>query len=669
MGRVASDPSGGRPATLIVFISAVIAIGLVVIGHSLAVLDVSLQSLEWVGLGGLAILAGCFALKVPGVPVYLSISDAVFITSALLFGPAPATITIAVDSFIVSLRRRNDGRQLLFNSTSSALALWCGAHVYYVLTRQNPLSPGSPSLDATIIAPIACLAAVYFLLNSGLTAVAVALSKGISAFSVWRQHFAVISLNYLAAASAAFVFVMLVSHVGMLAIAAVVPMVLVCHVAMRSSLGRVDDAQRHLTRVNQLYLSTISALSTAIEAKDGVTSDHIQRVQAYAMGLARGLEVNEPAMLQAIEAAALLHDTGKLAIPEHILNKPGKLTEGELQTMRSHVTVGADILSTIDFPYPVVPIVRAHHENWDGSGYPDGLRGEEIPIGARILSVVDCFDALISDRPYRPAMAEAAALDVIVGRRGTMYDPKVVDTFLSVYKDVDIPTPRPQLQAVVHNIRNRATTVAPDGPAAATTSTPPAVQTPSDDLFGFVSLARFTSGSATVRDVGAFAWSQLRHFAPRVTAALFVVDESKVSLVAQHIAGPAADRVPLMTIGVGERISGWVAANRRSMTDADAALELGKGCDAGLRFALSTPLVADGGLVGVLTLYGPEPLGHQLALSLEMIGPHLAKAVASAVAAQAMHPSVADQSAPHARASARLLRSSDHVASSRVRTH
>ena len=156
--------------------------------------------------------------------------------------------------------------------------------------------------------------------------------------------------------------------------------------------------------MDHLYLSTVETLAMAIDAKDDVTHNHVRRVQAYAMGLAKELGVTDELTLKAIEAAALLHDTGKLAVPEHILNKPGKLNEAEFEQMKRHVDVGADILSLVEFPYPVVPIVRCHHESWDGSGYPRGVRGEDIPIGARILSVVDCFDALTSDRPYRAAM-------------------------------------------------------------------------------------------------------------------------------------------------------------------------------------------------------------------------------------------------------------------------
>ena len=173
-------------------------------------------------------------------------------------------------------------------------------------------------------------------------------------------------------------------------------------------------------------------------------------MQKFAIGLAKALGVTDETTIKAIKAAALLHDTGKLAVPEHILNKPGKLTPLEFEQMKLHVDVGADILSSIDFPYPVVPIVRAHHESWDGSGYPRGLKGEEIPIGARILSVVDCYDALTSDRPYRAALSDAEAMKIVVERRGKMYDPDVVDTFVKVYREIaaEVMEPVPHQDAL-----------------------------------------------------------------------------------------------------------------------------------------------------------------------------------------------------------------------------
>ena len=189
--------------------------------------------------------------------------------------------------------------------------------------------------------------------------------------------------------------------------------------------------------MNRLYLSTIETLATAIDAKDQVTHGHIRRVQKFALALASELGIRDERQVKAIEAAALLHDTGKLVVPEHILNKPGRLTPGEFDKMKLHASAGAEILSAIQFPYPVVPIVRHHHENWDGTGYPDGLKSTDIPIGARILQVVDCFDALTSDRPYRTKLSDEEAVLILLQRRGTMYDPLIVDTFAAVRQRIE----------------------------------------------------------------------------------------------------------------------------------------------------------------------------------------------------------------------------------------
>ncbi len=201
-------------------------------------------------------------------------------------------------------------------------------------------------------------------------------------------------------------------------------------------MGRIDDANKHVEHLNQMHMSTIETLAMAVDAKDQTTHGHIRRVQTHAVSLAKALGIDDTPLIRAIEAAALLHDIGKLGVPEHILNKPGALNSDELEQMRTHAALGADILSTTEFPYPVVPIVRHHHENWDGSGYPDGLAGVEIPIGARLLAVVDCFDALTSDRPYRQRMTQSEALDILVQRRGQMYDPLIVDTFLRFVDEI-----------------------------------------------------------------------------------------------------------------------------------------------------------------------------------------------------------------------------------------
>src|SRR4030095_7436773 len=256
------------------------------------------------------------------------------------------------------------------------------------------------------------------------------------AFDIWRTDFLWLSLNYFGGASLSALLLVYTRDIGWQYIGIIVPLLLVLYFTFKIPMDRVKDTNQHLKKVNTLYISTIETLALASDAKDQVTHGHIRRVQTYTVGLAQALGVRDDLMLRAIEASALLHDMGKLAIPEHILNKPGKLTPAEFEKMKPHASIGAEILSSIEFPYPVVPIVRHHHENWDGTGYPAGIQGTQIPIGARILSVVDCFDALTSDSPYRPALSDDEAVKILLQRRGNMYDPMIVDTFVRIRKEL-----------------------------------------------------------------------------------------------------------------------------------------------------------------------------------------------------------------------------------------
>jgi putative nucleotidyltransferase with HDIG domain len=580
------------------------------------------NAFEWLAFGALALLAGAFAIKVPGVPVRISVSDTFFITSVLLFGWAPATVTIAVDSLVMTLthHRRQPLGRVVFNITGPALALWAGAAVFDVLVEGGPLAGRVLPADRLVL-PLACLTALYYLLNSGLTVVAIALEKGASPVEVWRRHFAVIALNYFGAASVAFVLVVVAQYASLFAAAAVLPLFAVAHLALRSWMGRLEDAERHVAVVDRLYLSTIEALSTAIEAKDGVTSSHIHRVQHYAMGLARAAGVADALELKAIQAAALLHDTGKLAVPERILNKPGKLTDAEFEAMKLHVDVGADILSAIDFPYPVVPIVRAHHENWDGSGYPRGLRGRDIPIGARILSIVDCYDALTSDRPYRPALSDREAMRVILSMGGQKYDPELVAVFERVRADIApeaSPSPRmrfalQQISRAVEPDRRPPPDAVPDG------------ETP-EALRALASLARIVGGRSTAADVAALAWSHLRHVVPGASCAVFLAEPSTDAIVARFVGGPASSVLQGLRMQVGERLSGWVAGHRQRIVNSDAKLDLGhEAVLAGLSVCLAAPLVHEDRHIGVVTLYGREPFSSDQITALEAVAPHLAQ--------------------------------------------
>jgi putative nucleotidyltransferase with HDIG domain len=179
------------------------------------------------------------------------------------------------------------------------------------------------------------------------------------------------------------------------------------------------------------YTATVRALSNAVEARDAYTGKHAERVAAYGIEIARALGLSRPDDPE-IEFGFLLHDVGKVAIPDAILYKPGALTREERELMARHPTIGADIIGGIEFLEEAAKVVRSHHERWDGTGYPDGLRGEEIPIVARVFAVADVFDALTTDRPYRPALSLPEARRMIMLGSGSQFDPSVTEAFQSI---------------------------------------------------------------------------------------------------------------------------------------------------------------------------------------------------------------------------------------------
>src|SRR3989442_8809267 len=222
--------------------------------------------------------------------------------------------------------------------------------------------------------------------------------------------------------AAASLSLLLIGQIGLVSCVVVPPILLLAVLVYRSYKSQVSENLKRLDDLMQGHLSTIWALALAIDAKDPHAQGHTRRVQAYALELARRLKVPRQD-LEAVRAAALLHDIGKLAIPDHLLNKPGKLSDMEYQKVKAHPSVAADIRANVHFPYPVLPAVRHHHERWDGSGYPDGLRGEEIPLAARILTVADSLEALTSDRAWRGRKSPQEACSLIEAWAGIQFDP------------------------------------------------------------------------------------------------------------------------------------------------------------------------------------------------------------------------------------------------------
>ncbi len=617
---------------LSLYVRLVVVAGTAAVAHAAVGLLSAPHPFEWFLFTTLVILTGSFTLNISAINASISVADTFLIAATLLFGPAPATVALAIDTFILSWRKGYPWQRVAFNAVAPALSLWVAGHVFFLITGAAPLAANDARIGPLIPA-LFFLATIYFALNSGLIAVAVGLESRRPPFQIWYEHFLWLSIGYFAAASVSLGLIVILRQVGPAAVAMMLPVVAIFHHTLRASFGRLEDARRHVTQIDRLYHSTVETLAMAIDAKDDVTHSHVRRVQAYAAALAQELKVSDELTLKAIEAAALLHDTGKLAIPERILNKPGGLTPAEFEQMKRHVDIGANILSLVDFPYPVVPIVRCHHENWDGSGYPAGVSGIDIPIGARILSVVDCFDALTSDRPYRRAMSREAAIAILVDRRGKMYDPDVVDAFIRIHADVlvaehDEPGRAEVLQQINRALQGHPT---PDQVAPAPR---PGVGA-ADEVLAFVSLARLTEGNGSTADVLALSTSLLRNIAPGASGAWFMVGDTGEHLSVAEAFGPSGPALRKLAMRVGENLTGWVASNRQAIVNSDASLDLGARAAEStppLVSCLSVPLVAGHTLVAVLTMYAPgrDAFTEDFGRLVQMVAPHIAAALDAA---------------------------------------
>ncbi len=622
------------------FVAVVFLAGLAGLADAVRTLDAAPVANQWILLAVLTLVSGAFAVKVPALNATLSISETFLFALVLLFGWAPAVLTVALDGLAVSLvRRRREFRHVAFNFAEPVVSMWLASQAYY-LAGVPPLHGAAEAVTLTEVGlPALLLSATYFLINSALNALAMATEAGSSPLALWRKYFLWVSLNYFGGASIAVLLAVNTRTMTLGGLLAIAPLILVSYFTFKSSMGRLEDENVHLAEVNRLYLKVVETLAMAVDAKDQVTHGHIRRVQTFALRLARALGVKDPSELKAIEAAALLHDMGKLAVPEHILNKPGKLTEAEYERMKLHAPLGADMLSAVGFPYPVVPIVRHHHENWDGTGYPDGLTGDAIPIGARVLSVVDCYDALRSHRPYRRALSPEQALEIVKERRGTMYDPAVVDAFEAIRADIEaesVDEPLPEVldrfARAARDMRNH------EGQADAPLPVDVRIHA-TDTLLQLCDRLARTGREASLSETCDVIERHLRRLVPAGLIAVLVRDEQAEELRVVHASGFGERLIDGLAVPMGYGISGWAAANRQPVVNADPALDVAErfdGLNPRYRSTMAVPLNGNRAVFGALVFFATQPgaFTEVQARTVELLAAAITDAVSTALARQ-----------------------------------
>jgi diguanylate cyclase (GGDEF)-like protein/putative nucleotidyltransferase with HDIG domain len=588
------------------FMSTVSAVGLCVFLYALYVTVTGELKLDWILLGLFATLVvGRTRIRIPRTASTVTLDDTFIYLSVLLYGVWPTVVLAGANAIVCSLRSPSRRRVAPFNGGAMSLSVCVsGSVATFVFGNLNELASDFGPL---ILAAVS-MAFVHYMLNSTLVSIVPALRNRSAILRMWRESFFWTWISYLAGAVAAALIVMLITVISFYAFIVAVPILAITFLTYKNYLEKVETSIRHVDEMTDLYLRTIEALAIAIDAKDEVTHDHVHRVQTYATGLARVFGLNERE-IEALKAGALLHDIGKLAVPDYILNKPDKLTPAEFDQMKVHTIVGAEILSRVAFPYPVVPIVRHHHERWDGRGYPDGLRGEQIPITARILSVVDCFDAVREDRQYRKAMTRDQAIDLIKSSSGTMYDPKVVSLFLEHLPQFEADIKRQKKEArqpapILEGRRNTRPQEKPGNQAVFQH-----IRDAHREVITLYEIAQTIGASLDLRDMFAVFSSRLRDIVSYTTCVLYLQQPNSIDVEAVHVSGRNAERFKGASIILGSGVTGWVVSNRQPMYNCDPQVDFDAArveIDTAYRTMIAVPLLRGDDVLGVLALYSAE---------------------------------------------------------------
>ena len=506
--------------------------------------------------------------------------------------------------------------QVAFNVCSAALAIAVTFAAYRYSWSHRAVN--NPS---TLLFLAAC---VYFVANTLPVAAVISLTERRSLRKIWSDCYFWSFPYYLVGAGVAGMMSWLHGFTDWQTSLLTLPVVYLIYRSYRLYFGKLEDEKRHVQEMADLHMRTIEVLALAIEAKDQTTHDHLQRVRVYAVEVAKELKVDREGM-EALQAAALLHDIGKLAIPEHIVSKPGRLTPEEFEKMKIHPLVGAEILERVRFPYPVVPIVRAHHEKYDGTGYPLGLRGTEIPIGARILAAVDFLDAMASDRQYRRALPLHEAMARLVDESGKSFDPQVVSVlerrYVGLEQLVHERTDSLSKQKLSTEVKDK------DKDAKAGRAIEPAAgfeaqgqrQLPERSFLSSIAAARQEAQTLfeLSQDLGAslsldetlsvFA-VKLRRAMPYDAIAIYVRHGDE--LMPEYVNGDNFRLFASLRIPMGQGLSGWVAQNLKPILNGNPSVEPGYLNDSSkystLNSALAVPLEGLQGVVGVVALYHAE---------------------------------------------------------------
>jgi diguanylate cyclase (GGDEF)-like protein/putative nucleotidyltransferase with HDIG domain len=607
-----------------------------------------MQGLQFLALASFVVLANSLPIRIPHNVAGNTLGAAFIFLGAIVLGTPAALLLGAFSALLTSLRSTQRASSWLAAPAMMSVTTLLAAQTFYGTLdvyagiRMQPVGLAGLTFDQLLL-PLAAMACVQFFVNGLFVATLNALKRRRSLWHYWRDGYLWTVWTFFAAAVLTALLYQAVLSFGLLYVLLSVPVIAATFATYKIYFERVNERTREAAELARLHLATVEALATAIDAKDQTTHCHVRRVQLYAAGLGRILRLDDEE-IEALRAGALLHDIGKLAVPDHILNKPGKLTPAEFDRMKVHTVVGAQILERINFPYPVVPTVRHHHERWDGHGYPDSLQGEAIPLTARVLAVVDCYDSLREDRPFRPGKSRAEASAVLRHESGTRFDPHVVETFLTHLPEFETEIiARGLVQQVCDT---EASLCAADAQSYTNqqrvlhTSTPPnyleQIKNAHREVYALYEIARTFGSSLDIADRAHVLVDKVGHVVPYDTCAVYLFDELKGYAQVAHVAGRHAELLRERCIAPGEGVIGFVLANRRPVNGFDPMLDFSEfklPDEEHYRSMVALPLVKDERLLGVIAVYSLsfEPYTDDHVRLLDMVARLAADAFATAM--------------------------------------
>jgi diguanylate cyclase (GGDEF)-like protein/putative nucleotidyltransferase with HDIG domain len=630
---------------------------------------VSTIRLPLLGWGGIAPLVALVALTVVSsrfiVPVTSvdgtsqtnkSVAEAFIFLAVIMYATAPANsfgpaiLLAAIGGFIASLPHKDKWARVFAIGTSivSTFVASLAYKLILVAIGGASISVGQGALDMLLL-PLCVFGVLQYGLSTFGTIAFTSLSGG-TKVEVSKESLVWTLITQVASVTSAALFFSAIHGAGIPFLFVGVLIITLVHLLFRFNEKRVSEVTRaqaeklkYIEEIADLHMNTIESLAIAIDAKDQTTHGHVRRTQIYATEMGKLLKVSEQES-RALVAGALLHDIGKLAVPEYILNKPGKLTESEFAKMKIHPTVGGDILKRVNFPYPVEDIVRYHHEKWDGSGYPRGLRESQIPLVARIISVVDFYDATRCDRPYRKGMKREDSLGLLQKMSGTAFDPKVVNLFVKHVIEFDNLIGREDIEEQVASEHMDLTNKArPDAGLASDVLGVPddatgfrSITEAQREVFALHEIAQTIGSSLNLNDTVTLISNKLRAIVPFDTCVIFIVDDRSGKAIAMHVVGDHKELFKLRRMSVGDGITGWVIANSRSMCNSSPELDMVGLPDEiarSYRGVLVSPLIREDGAFGAIALYakGRTSYSTEHVRLLESVAQHAASALNNAL--------------------------------------